>query len=95
MSIPIYAFDDKYSADTDGFTFNLAAWLGDADALASTPTATVTPADAAIESVVMAGSLVTVWVSGGTAATTYTIELEAKTTGGRDCRIRGTFSVDA
>jgi hypothetical protein len=93
--LPIYKFDDKYVADTDGFTFNLAAWLGDGDALAQTPTATVTPSDATLAGIEVAGSLVTIWISGGTASTTYTLEIEAKTTGGRDCRIRGIFGVEA
>lgn len=93
--LPVYSFDDKYASDTDAFTFNLAAWLGDGDALSGTPTVTVTPSDATVANVVMSGSLVTVWISGGTAGVTYTIELEARTTGNRDCRIRGSFGVEA
>lgn len=93
--LPVYSFDDKYAADTEAFTFNLSGWLGDADALSGTPAATVAPSDATVQSVTVAGSLVTVWIVGGTAATTYTIEIEAVTTAGRDCRIRGTFGVEA
>jgi len=92
--LPVYTFDDKYAADTEAFTFNLSAWLGISDALASSPSATVEPADATVQSVNVSGSLVTVWVNGGTAGTTYTIEIEAVTTAGRDCRIRGTFNVE-
>lgn len=93
--LPVYSFDDKYAADTDGFTFNLSAWLGEADALAGTPAITVSPSGTTVASVTVAGSLVTVWISGGTAGATYTIDMRAQTTGGRDCRIRGTFGVDA
>lgn len=94
-TITVYEFDDKYVDDVDGFTFNVAAWLGDSDVLIATPTATVTPTDATVESVAMSGPLVTVWVAGGVAGTTYTIEIEAITFTGRDCRIRGTFTVEA
>lgn len=94
MALVVYVFDDKYAADTDGFTFNLSAWVGQLDTLTSA-TATIDPAGATIESVAIQGSVITVWVSGGAAGTTYTIEIEAKTAGGRDCRIRGTFQVDA
>lgn len=93
--IPIYVFDDKYAGDTDGFTFNLAAWLGDEDALAGTPAVTVTPTGVTITDIVVAGSLVTIWISGGTATITYTIDLTTVTTAGRDCHIRGTFMVEA
>lgn len=93
--LPVYVFDDKYAGDTDGFTFNLSAWLGVSDAISGTPIATVTPAGPTIDSTVIAGSLVTVWVSGGTATVTYIIDLEVRTTGGRDCHVRGTFLVEA
>lgn len=92
--LPVYKFDDKYVADVDGFTFNLAAWLGDADALSVAPVPTVTPSGCTIQATVVSGSLVTVWISGGVAGTTYTIDLEAVTTSGRDCHIRGTFGVE-
>jgi hypothetical protein len=93
--IPVYTFDSKYVDDTDGFTFNLSAWLGDSDALVGTPSAIVTPADAVINNVTTSGSLVTVWVSGGVAETVYTIEIEPRTLEGRDCRIRANFCVEA
>lgn len=96
-----YSFDPKYAADTDGFTFDIRAWLGDIDQLAGTPTASVTPNDVTIEAVVADAGFVTVWLSGGTAGQTYQIELNVVTTGvppssqPRNCRIRGTFAVVA
>jgi hypothetical protein len=94
MSNPsTYVFDAKYVADTDGFTFDLTAWLGSADQLTQTPSATVSPSTASIVAVALTGAVVTVWVSGGTAGTTCTIEIEVRTALGRDCRIRGTVLV--
>ncbi len=93
--IPVYEFDDKYTSDVDGFSFSLAAWLGDTDSISSTPAATVSPAGATIQSVVLVGTLVTVWVAGGTVGQAYTIEIAVATAAGRNCRVRGTFGVDA
>lgn len=99
--LPVYTFDPKYTADIDGFTFDLAAWIGDSDRISGTPTATINPSDALIESVVVDAGLVTVWVSGGTAGTKYTIDLRVITFGapggdqGRDCHVRGSFAVEA
>jgi hypothetical protein len=95
QALPVYKFDDKYAADTDGFTFDLAAWLGDNDDISGLPTATVTPSGPTVAAVVANAPLVTVWISGGTAPQAYTIELHVVTTGGRDCRVRGSFAVDA
>lgn len=92
--LQVYQFDDKYATDTDGFTFNLKAWLGDADAIASVPQATLTPNDAGVVSVEVAGVLVTVWIDGGTGGQSYVLEIEVITTAGRNCRIRGTFGVE-
>jgi hypothetical protein len=95
QALPVYKFDDKYAGDTDGFTFDLAAWLGDDDQISALPTATVTPSGPTVASVIWSDALVTVWISGGTAPQAYTVELHVVTTGGRDCRVRGTFAVDA
>lgn len=99
--LPVYTFDPKYATDTDGFTFDLTAWVGDNDEIDGTPTATVTPNDAVLEGVVTEDGLVTIWISGGTAGTKYTIDLRVQTQGGpgssqgRDCHVRGSFTVQA
>jgi hypothetical protein len=95
-----YRFDDKYSEDTDGFTFDLAAWLGVTGDTISTATATVTPEDAQVVEVVQNQTAVSVWISGGSPGVTYYIDLHVRTSGigaqmSRDCRIRGSFGVIA
>lgn len=90
-----YIFEDKYSSDVSGFTFNLAAWLGDNDTLEGIPAATVTPDGASVQATVASGNVVTVWIGGGSINTNYTIELEARTSSNRGCKIRGTFGVEA
>lgn len=99
--LPVYTFDPKYAQDRDGFTFDLTAWLGDDDAVSGTPTVTLTPNDAVVEAVVVEDGFVTVWISGGTANQKYTIDLHVLTRGatgaliGRDCRVRGSFTVQS
>jgi hypothetical protein len=88
----VYAFDPKYTADTDGFTFDLTAWVGDCDQISATPTATISPSGAEVVSVVELKNLVTVWVSGGADNVTYTIDLHISTVAGRGCQVRGTFT---
>lgn len=101
MVLPVYTFDPKYATDTDGFTFDLTAWLGDDDSISGTPTATVTPTGTTVQAVVAEGGLVTVWIAGGTAGQKYIVEVHVLTTGaaqsqvGRDCRVRGSFMVEA
>jgi hypothetical protein len=95
-----YRFDGKYSDDTDGFTFDLAAWLGTTGDTIATATATVTPEDAQVVEVVQNQTAVSVWISGGTGGVTYFIDLHIRTSGigvqmSRDCRIRGSFAVIA
>lgn len=93
--LPVYPFDNKRSADKDGFGFDLAAWLGDQDTVDGAPSATITPASATVESVALAGSFAVVWISGGSVGTYYTIDLHVQTENGRDCHIRGIFGVEA
>jgi hypothetical protein len=94
-ALPVYVFDNKRAADKDGFGFDLAAWLGDSDAVLGTPTATISPSSATVETVVLASPVAVVWVSGGVAGTQYTIDLHVQTVTGRDCHIRGAFGVEA
>lgn len=81
MSSPPYTFGDKDpGSNNEGFTFDLGAWLNDPItvpgvvwSISGVVTASATPSDMTLGNVVYFGQYVTVYVSGGTAGTTYTL----------------------
>jgi hypothetical protein len=80
------AWTPKDPNDKDLFAFDFSQWLPNApiaDAISGTPTITVLPAGLTIGAVNLVGSTVWVWLSGGTAGTTYRVICTANTTQGR------------
>lgn len=80
----ILATFEKQPADVLDYDVDYTEWLPNGDAVDSV-TYAVTPTGLEIESavVVNSGTRVKLWVSGGTAAKTYKVELTATTTLGR------------
>lgn len=76
MASNLYRFSPKDPATSnDPFTFDLTAWLGANWTITGSPTATVSPSGLTLGTVVSLGGLVTVYVSGGTVGTDYTLTI--------------------
>jgi hypothetical protein len=76
----------KDPADTDVFAFDFSGWLPSApvaDTITGAPTITVSPAGMSIGNVVLVGSTVWAWLSGGNPGTTYRVTCTIKTQQGR------------
>lgn len=88
MAAPPYTFGDKDPASqNEGFTFDLGGWLnapitvpGVVWEISGVVTASATPSDLTVNSVVYSGQYVTVYVSGGTAGVTYTLYINVTRT---------------